>query len=63
MARGEDPKDRERERTTFLTFLIGYGGFLAGTILIPLAPTVGGIVFWIGVFGIFWAGLSSAKKR
>ncbi len=59
MARGDVP----RERLTLLAFVIGYGGFVAGTILIPISPTLGGIIFWIGVFGVFWAGWSSAKKR
>jgi hypothetical protein len=42
--------------------LIGYGGFVAGTILIPISPTVGGIIFWAGVFVIFWAGWASTRK-
>ncbi len=47
---------------TVFSFLIGYGGFVLGTILIPISPTLGGIIFWIGVFGIFWAGWISGKK-
>ncbi len=62
MAKGNVPQDQARERTTVLVFLIGYGGFVAGTILIPISPTLGGIIFWIGVFGIFWAGWISGKK-
>jgi len=62
VARGEVPRDRRRERTIILTLLIGYGGFVAGTILIPISPTLGGIIFWGGVFGIFWAGWSSTTK-
>ena len=62
MARGDVSRDRRRERTIILTLLIGYGGFVAGTILIPVSPTLGGIIFWAGVFGIFWAGWSSTTK-
>jgi len=62
VARGEVPRDRRRERTIILTLLIGYGGFVAGTILIPISPTLGGIIFWAGVFGVFWAGWSSTTK-
>jgi hypothetical protein len=47
---------------TVLTFLIGYGAFVAGTVLIPLATTAGGIVFWLGVCVIFWAGWSAGRK-
>lgn len=62
MAKGDVSQERARERITVLSFLIGYGGFIAGTILIPISPTVGGIVFWLGVFVIFWAGWSAGKK-
>lgn len=57
--------DVSRDRPTILAFLLGYGGFIAGTILIiifPKWPDLGGIVFWLGVFGIFWAGWSSSRK-
>ena len=62
MAKGESPKGKGEERAVHLTFLGGYGGFVVGTLLIPFAPTVGGIIFWLGVVGIFWAGWLSAKK-
>jgi hypothetical protein len=62
VARGDVPQERGRERTTVLTFLIGYVGFVAGTILIPISPTAGGIVFWVGVFVIFWGGWIAGKK-
>ena len=62
MARGDVSRDRRRERTIILTLVIGYGGFVAGTILIPISPTLGGIIFWAGVFGVFWAGWSSTTK-
>jgi hypothetical protein len=62
VAKGNAPRDPRRERTTVLGFLLGYGGFAAGTAIIPFAPTLGGIIFWAGVFGVFWAGWISAKK-
>ncbi|HET7854160.1 MAG TPA: hypothetical protein VFM04_06865 [Candidatus Methylomirabilis sp.] len=62
MARGEVSGDRRRERAVILALLIGYGGFVAGTVLIPISPTLGGIIFWAGVFVIFWAGWSSTMK-
>ncbi|MGH7405246.1 MAG: hypothetical protein ACREI5_02295 [Candidatus Methylomirabilales bacterium] len=62
MARGDVSRDRRRERAAVLALLIGYGGFVAGTILIPISPTLGGIIFWAGVFTIFWAGWSSTAK-
>jgi hypothetical protein len=62
VAKGNVPGEKARERTTVLAFLIGYAGFVAGTILIPLETTVGGIVFWLGVFVIFWAGWSAGRK-
>jgi len=62
VAKSDVPREQGRERTTVLSFLIGYGGFVVGTILIPFSPTLGGIIFWIGVFGIFWAGWISGKK-
>ena len=63
MAKGNVPQDQARERTTVLALLIGYGGFVAGTILIPISSTLGGIVFWLGVFVIFWGGFLSGKKK
>lgn len=62
MARDEVSGDRQRERAVILALLIGYGGFVAGTVLIPIMPTLGGIIFWAGVFVIFWAGWSSTMK-
>ena len=62
MAKGDISREQGRERKTVLTFLLAYGGFVVGTILIPISPTVGGIIFWIGVFGVFWAGWMSGKK-
>ncbi len=62
MARDEASGDRRRERAVILALLIGYGGFVAGTVLIPITPTLGGIIFWAGVFVIFWAGWSSTTK-
>ena len=62
MARGDVSRDRRRERAIVLALLIGYGGFVAGTILIPISPTLGGIIFWAGVGGVFWAGWSSTTK-
>ncbi|MFQ5990380.1 MAG: hypothetical protein ACE5K9_10740 [Candidatus Methylomirabilales bacterium] len=63
MAKGDVSQDRARERTTILIFLTAYGGFVAGTILIPISSTVGGIVFWLGVFGVFLGGWFSGKKK
>lgn len=62
MAKSNVPEEKARERTTVLAFLIGYAGFVAGTILIPLDTTAGGIVFWLGVCAIFWAGWSAGRK-
>ncbi|MFQ5848149.1 MAG: hypothetical protein ACE5IQ_10840 [Candidatus Methylomirabilales bacterium] len=62
MARGDVPREQGRERTAILAFLVGYGGFVMGTVLIPISPTLGGIIFWAGVFGIFWAGWWSSRK-
>ena len=62
MAKGDVSQEQERERKTLLTFLFGYGGFVVGTILIPISPTLGGIIFWVGVVVVFWAGWSSGKK-
>jgi hypothetical protein len=62
VATGDVARERGRERTTIITFLVGYGGFVAGTILIPISPTVGGIVFWVGVFAIFLAGWFAGRK-
>jgi len=62
VARGEVSRDRRRERSVVLALLAGYGGFVAGTIFIPISPTLGGIIFWAGVFVIFWAGWSSTTK-
>lgn len=61
-SKGDVSRKQEHERKTLLRFLIAYGGFVVGTILIPISPTLGGIVFWIGVFGVFWAGWMSSKK-
>ncbi|MGH7382958.1 MAG: hypothetical protein ACREKR_12140 [Candidatus Methylomirabilales bacterium] len=62
MAMGDVSRDRRRERAIGLALLSGYGGFVAGTILIPISPTLGGIIFWAGVFGVFWAGWLSTTK-
>ena len=62
VATGDVARERGRERTTILTVLIGYGGFVGGTILIPISPTVGGIVFWVGVYAIFLAGWYAGRK-
>ena len=62
VARDEVSGDRRRELAVILALLIGYGGFVAGTVLIPITPTLGGIIFWVGVFVIFWAGWSSTTK-
>ena len=61
-SKGDASGEQGRERKTVLTFLIAYGGFVAGTILIPISPTLGGIIFWISVFGVFGAGWMSGKK-
>lgn len=62
MARGDVPQEQARERITIVTFLVGYAGFILGTILIPISPMVGGIVFWVGVFVVFWAGWIAGRK-
>jgi hypothetical protein len=62
VATGDIPREGNRQRTTVLAFLIGYGGFVAGTLVIPISPALGGIIFWGGVFVIFWAGWYSGKK-
>jgi len=62
VAKAELSPDRQGARATVLSLLIGYGAFVAGTVLIPLDSTLGGIIFWAGVFVIFWAGWLSAQK-
>lgn len=62
MGKGENRKGKETERTAQLALWGGYGGFVLGTVLIPFAPTVGGIIFWLGVLAVFWAGWLSTKK-
>lgn len=62
MAKADVSREQARERVTVLTFLIGYGAFVVGTILIPISSTAGGLVFWAGVFVIFWGGWSSSRK-
>ena len=62
MGKGENRKGKETERRVRLAFVGGYGGFVLGTILIPFAPAVGGVLFWLGVLVVFWAGWLSTKK-
>jgi hypothetical protein len=62
VAKGDVSRDQRRGRGIVQALLIGYGGFLVGTVLVPISPTLGGIIFWAGVFVIFWAGWSSTIK-
>jgi hypothetical protein len=62
VGKGENRKGKEAERTAQMALWGGYGGFVVGTALIPFAPAVGGIIFWLGVLAVFWAGWLSTKK-